>query len=126
MKVKRFGSFLAGVVGMLLMTTMANAQLVPTQFIAYTSTGIKDLGGSIYLKGTPSGGDLVQLIWAGADGQINASDSLAQPTGDDVLLGSTHIGFGLPSESDWDRGKFSAVFENEELFVLGNKVYIRA
>ena len=99
---------------------------VPKQFIAYTSTGIFDVDGVTPLRGNPLFGDLVQLLWVGEDGVINDPDTLGNPTGDDELLGVTHIGYGLPDSSDWNQGKFSASFDNEILFEPGTKVYIRA
>jgi len=104
----------------------ALAQLVPKQFIAYSSSGVLDLGGQEYLKGNPSGGDLVQIIWVGPNGMKDPADSLSHTTVDDSLLGTSHIGYGIPSESDWDSGKFSAYFSNDLLFVPGTIIFVRA
>ena len=102
------------------------AQPTPNTFDAFTSLGINDVDNSTKLLGNPSGGDLVQLIWAGPDGNADDPDSSGNPANDDVLMGVTHVGYGFPDPADWDQGKFSTSFKNPELFVPGNVVYIRA
>ena len=103
------------------------AQTTPVQFTAYSSSGIMDSNGSLPLLGNPTGGDLIHLILDGGDGLVNEPNTLTgAPGGDDTLLGTTYVGYGIPSSSDWDQGKFATDFTNSELFVPGNKVYIRA
>ena len=114
------------IIAIVLISSTLYAQPSPNVFQAYTSIGINDVDGSTKLLGSPTGGDLVQLIFAGADGVANEPDNDGNPTVDDVLMGATHIGYGFPDPADWDQGKFSTAFNNPELFVPGNKVYIRA
>ncbi len=110
----------------IMLGSTAHAQLVPKQFIAYSSSGVLDLGGLEYLKGNPTNGDMVQIIWVGPNGLQDPADSLGHTTVDDSLLGTSHIGYGIPSESDWDSGKFSAYFSDDLLFVPGTQVFVRA
>lgn len=119
---------LGTIVSIMLMASFGlYAQSVPVNFTAYSSSGIMDSNGSTPLMGNPTGGDLIQLILDGGDGNANDPNSITgAPGGDDTLLGTTHIGFGIVSSSDWDQGKFATDFDNSELFVPGNKVYIRA
>lgn len=118
---------IATIIGLMLLYGQLFAQPSPNVFQAYTSLGVNDADGSTKLLGTPSGGDLIQLIYAGPDGLIDPpAEITGLPTNDDVLMGTTHVGYGFPDPADWDQGKFSASFNNAELFVPGNKVYVRA
>ncbi len=93
------------------------------QIDAYSLTGIYDVDGITYLQGNTTSGDLVQLILAGGNGQIDEPDTLGNVTGDDVLLGTSHIGYGFPFNPN--EGKFSTTFTND-LLVSGAVVYVRA
>ena len=108
----------------LLPVSHIHAQL-PGFFEAYTSAGVIDIDGQTYLKGDPLSGDLVQIIWAGANGIPDPADSLGNTTVDDSLLGTTHIGYGFPDPSQHDRGLFVATLTHE-LFVAGTAVFVRA
>jgi len=100
------------------------AQL-PGIFEAYSSSGVIDFDGHTYLQGNPTGGDLIQIIWAGPNGKADDADSLGNPTVDDVLLGISHIGSGFPSPDQYDRGAFVATLTHE-FFRYGTIVYVRA
>lgn len=126
MERKKFTQLLLIATLIIISGSMAHAQLIPKQFIAYSSSGVLDLGGQEYLKGNPSKGDLLQIIWVGPNGMKDPADSLGHTTVDDSLLGTSYIGYGIPSESDWDTGKFSASFSHDLLFVPGTQVFVRA
>jgi hypothetical protein len=89
----------------------------------YSSSGIHDVDGAAYLSGNTTSGALVQLILAGANGVADVPDTLGNPTGDDVLLGTTHVGYGFPFNPN--EGKFSITFTHESL-ILGATVFVRA
>jgi hypothetical protein len=114
-----FLSFLALLTGGLAQSASAGT------FEAMSTSGILDVDGVTYLQGNVMelSGDLVQLIWTGPDGVIDAPDSLGRTTDDDSLLGTTFIGYGYPFEPD--AGKFSIIWTHD-LLAPGNIVYIRA
>ncbi len=89
---------------------------------AFSNQGCLDIDGS-YLNGNTSAGDLVQLIWTGADNAINPADELGNVTGDDILLGTMYVGYGTITGVTAN-GRFSRVYSNDAL-VIGRKVYIR-
>ncbi len=103
--------------------TVGWTQLFTTTFEAYTSVGIMEADNVTPLRGNSEGGDLVQLLWVGPDGQIAEPDSFGNPTADDSLLGVTYIGHGYPFNPD--EGLFAAVFRHE-LLKTGSRVYVRA
>lgn len=93
--------------------------------LASCTAGVFDTDNSTPLQGDvfTGRGDLVQLIWVGPNGQIDPADSLGNTTVDDVLLGTTFIGYGFPFEPNM--GKFSQLFTHDAL-VSGAIVYVRA
>jgi len=96
--------------------------LIAGSFEAVSNEGCLDIDGS-YLIGNTNSGDLVQLIWVGADGHLNPADEMGNVTGDDVIIDSTYIGYGtLPGLAAG--GKFGETFLNE-ILVTGLKVYVR-
>lgn len=72
-------------------------------------------------------GDLVQLIWAGPDGQIDPpdpnSDPLGAPTGDDEFIRDTFVGNGYLA--GYAEGRFDKLFTHSEI-QPDRYVYIRA
>lgn len=121
MKISKYGR--GAVAWLLLSAAVVFGQFQPKTFEAYTSTGITEADNVTPLHGNTEGGDLVQLIWVGPDGQIDAPDSLGATTDDDSLLGVTHIGYGYPFNPD--QGMFAGLFQHE-LLVPGIVVYMRA
>jgi len=81
-------------------------------FFVWTSAALQDETGYL-LRGTNPMregwdgrvGDLLQVINVGGDGEINPPDPSGQPTGDDTVLTSTHIGIGV-RHSAQDTGRF--------------------
>jgi hypothetical protein len=74
-------------------------------------------------------GDLVQLIWTGADGQIDIPDPLSQmPSGDDELIAQWGMNEGmLPSTDTGQFRKFSASYDISDhgLPAQDQQVYVR-
>ena len=72
-------------------------------------------------------GSLVQLIWAGPDGEIDFPDPnsspLGAPTGDDVFIRDTYIGNGYLI--GYAEGRFDKLFSHS-VIEPGKKVYLRA
>ncbi|MDZ7271761.1 MAG: T9SS type A sorting domain-containing protein [candidate division KSB1 bacterium] len=68
-------------------------------------------------------GDLIQIIYAGPDGQNDVPDENGNPTDDDVLLGTTFAGAGFPFNPH--EGKFTTQLTHE-LLVDGAVIYCRA
>ena len=72
-------------------------------------------------------GNLVQLIWAGPDGVIDApnpnSDPLGAPTGDDQFIRDTYVGNGYLA--GYAEGRFDKLFTHSDI-QPGRYVYIRA
>ena len=94
-------------------------------FEASVSSGIMDSDGKTPLQGNVMmmSGDLVQLIHTGPDGEPNLPDSLGNPTGDDILLCSTFVGYGYPFNPN--EGKFSIICTND-LLTLKATIFLRA
>lgn len=90
---------------------------------AYSSSGVRDSDGVTYLQGNASGGDLVQLIWVGANGVADDADTLGGTTSDDSLLGTTYVGYGFPFNPN--EGKFARTFTHD-LLTTGTSVFVRA
>ncbi len=88
------------------------------------SAGVLDFDGS-WLLGSALGGsgDLVQVIYAGANGLNDLPDINGDPTSDDVLIGVTFVGAGYPINPD--EGKFAKQF-TDDLLASGNVIYVRA
>jgi hypothetical protein len=90
--------------------------------ISYNTGGVgctDDIGG--YLQGTFMGGDLVQLLDAGADGVPNdIIGPTVAPIGDDVVIHTTHIGAGFGSTN----GNFNAALNTTEVSP-GDKIFFR-
>ncbi len=93
--------------------------------VASSEAGVFDTDNSTPLQGDvfTGRGDLIQLLWVGPNGQIDPADSLGNPTVDDVILGTTFVGYGFPFEPNM--GKFSKLFTHDAL-VPGAIVYVRA
>jgi len=121
MKRQVFFSCILGLIFHVLISTSSSALCGTLE--AMSTTGVMDEGGTVPLQGDASGGDLVQLIWIGSDGQIDSPDSEGNPTDDDSLLGTTYIGYGYPFEPN--SGKFGKNFDHD-LLINGNIVYVRA
>jgi|GEM_PF-551625 len=105
---------------MLIIGLMTNVAL-GGDFNAQSTSGIKLTNDEFVPENS-----LIQLIWAGPDGQINEPNSnpgnVGQPTGDDVLIAPARVGDGyLPG---WANGCFDKVFSGEHIQV-GNVVYLR-
>lgn len=88
------------------------------------ASGVKDhtgqwLHGNAFL-GT---GDLIQIIYVGANGINDIPDDFGNPTGDDELIGVTFVGAGFPLNPD--EGKFSAQFTHDRL-AHGSVIFVRA
>jgi len=90
---------------------------------AYSSSGVKDADSITYLLGNSSSGDLIQLIWVGANGVADDADTLGGTTADDSLLGTTYVGYGFPFNPN--EGKFAKTFTHD-LLTAGTSVFIRA
>ena len=88
------------------------------------SNGVLDFDGS-WLQGSAlaGSGDLIQVIYAGANGLNDLPDIDGNPTNDDVLVGVTFVGAGYPINPD--EGKFAKQF-TDGLLADGNVVYVRA
>ncbi|MDZ7339057.1 MAG: T9SS type A sorting domain-containing protein [candidate division KSB1 bacterium] len=88
------------------------------------ASGVKDHTGQP-LKGNAflGTGDLIQVIYVGANGINDIPDDFGNPTGDDELIGETFVGAGFPLNPD--EGKFSAQFTHDRL-AHGNLIYVRA
>jgi len=88
------------------------------------ASGVKDHTGQ-WLRGNAflGSGDLIQIIYVGANGVNDIPDDFGNPTGDDELIGTTFVGAGFPLNPD--EGKFSAQFTHDRL-AHGNVVYVRA
>jgi len=112
--------------GILILLLLIQLFLVSTiiagTFEAVSNEGCLDIDGS-YLIGNTNSGDLVQLIWAGPDGNIHQADEIGNATGDDVIIDSTYIGYGTLTGMVAS-GRFGKTFLNA-LFVPGLKVYVR-
>ena len=86
-------------------------------------------GGITHLRdGQPvAEGSLVQLIWAGPDGQKNLPDpnstNLGGPTGDDVFIRDTYVGNGYLI--GYAQGRFDKLFTHS-IIEPSRKVYLRA
>jgi len=106
-----------------LLTTMAGSLSFAGTLEAYSNSGVRDVGGSSYLSGNTSSGDLIQIISVGSNGTIDPPDTLGSTTSDDSLLGTTHVGFGFPFNPN--EGKFSKTFTHD-LLTAGAVVYVRA
>lgn len=88
------------------------------------ASGVKDhIGQWLHGNALLGGGDLIQVIYVGANGINDISDDLGNPTGDDELIGVTFVGAGFPLNPD--EGKFSAQFTHD-LLAHGNVIYVRA
>ena len=92
-------------------------------FEGMSTAGILATDGATFLRGNPSYGDLVQLIWPGPDGEVDPPDGLGGTSDDDSLLGSTYIGYGYPFNPN--EGKFCKTWTHD-LLSAGNYVYLRA
>ncbi len=99
--------------------------------VAYAGTvdvscvsGVQDELGE-WLRGSAFDGygDLIQIIYAGPDGENDMPDENGNPTGDDVLLGTTFVGAGFPFNPH--EGKFTTQL-TDELLVDGAVIYCRA
>jgi hypothetical protein len=110
----------------------AGAEAVPVTFdwgsyspTGSTSYGVYDVGGTVVLQT----GDLVQLISAGPDGQINAPALDGTPTGDDQLLQVGAIQNGSPLPPSMQNLGYipqkTFTFDSSDPRV-GYQVYIRA
>jgi hypothetical protein len=121
MKIRKYVG--GAVVWSLLTAAGVFGQFTPKTFEAFTNQSITEADNVTPLRGNTAGGDLVQLIWVGPDGQIDVPDSLGSTTDDDSLLGTTHIGYGFPF--DPDNGVFASLFRHD-LLVPGVVVYMRA
>ncbi|MCX5867707.1 MAG: hypothetical protein NT009_09590, partial [Proteobacteria bacterium] len=83
------------------------------------SFSIVDSNGNTPLKN----GDIVHLIYAGANGTIDPPNSMGQPTGDDVLLDTSYIGYGGGALYP-DKGFFSKNYSWSGTY--GQKLFVRA
>ncbi len=88
------------------------------------ASGVQDHTGQ-WLKGNAflGTGDLIQVLYVGANGLNDIPDDFGNPTGDDELIGQTFVGAGFPLNPD--QGKFSAQFTHDRL-AQGNVIYVRA
>ena len=107
------------------MVMLAAPLTVAGTFQASASAGILDVDNATPLMGDvfQGHGDLVQLIWVGPNGLADPADSLGQATEDDMILGTTFIGFGYPF--DPNSGRFSKIWSDDRL-VAGAVVFVRA
>ena len=87
------------VVMVLLAGVLLSARAENVNLTLYNSAPLLDSDGATVLAGTPSGGDLVQLVLAGANGTIDTPLASGLPGGDDVILSAlhnpTHVGTGM-------------------------------
>ena len=79
------------------------------------------------LAGTTTGGDLVEVILAGADATPNGIDANGNPTGDDTMLFSgdlrLHVGYGVPF--DPNAGLLDVFPLQYDSSLVGSNIYVR-
>lgn len=74
------------------------------------------------LAGSPSSGDLIQVILAGGNSAIDAPDSFGSASGDDTLLFTTHLGAGIPGPANGYVDAFPLNFDSS---LINDYVYVR-
>ncbi|MBC7188559.1 MAG: T9SS type A sorting domain-containing protein [Calditrichaeota bacterium] len=111
------------VVGMLCLM-LAGAQARAGTVDVSCVSGVQDeLGNWLQGSAFDGYGDLIQIIYAGADELNNMPDENGNPTGDDVLIGTTFVGAGFPFNPH--EGKFTTQLTHD-LLVNGAVIYCRA
>jgi len=92
----------------------------------YNTEPLLDSDGSTKLEGDSGGGDLVQLILAGANGSIDAPTSTGEPGGDDSLLSvannPTFVGAGMVGAGTGKLTQSGMVYDDS---LVGETVYVR-
>lgn len=92
----------------------------------YNSAALLDSNGVTPLQGTSSGGDIVQVILAGANGSNDVPGVDGNPGGDDTMLGvlnnPTFVGAGLTSTNTGFLVRSSLVYSNS---LVGSVIYVR-
>lgn len=109
-----------GMVVLVLATDQPRAGTVDVSCVS----GVQDELGN-WLRGSAfeGYGDLIQIIYAGANGLDDMPDEHGNPTGDDVLIGTTFAGAGFPFNPH--EGKFTTQLTHDSL-VTGAVIYCRA
>ena len=112
----------------ILIFSMLSFECVIANTIEWSSTAVIGDHAGVALANSP-GGDgthsLVQLIYAGTDGQTNVANQVGLGvTGDDEVVAYAWIGKGLPLDSS-NAGLFTTTFDSNTK-PNGSKYYIRA
>jgi hypothetical protein len=71
-------------------------------------------------------GDIVQLIWAGPDGNIDPIDELCEPTNDDNFLATVRVGMGFSHGTGLFKGEFQTFSAHKGGYpAQGDVIYLR-
>ena len=118
--------YLFNAIVVLLLLSVCVASAADVDLTLYNTAALLDSDASTPLAGTSSGGDLVQLILAGANGVPDTPTANGLPGGDDTMLAAsnnpTHVNAGT---LDTDTGIFSQAGMLFDDSLVGDDVFIR-
>jgi hypothetical protein len=118
---KRIHTILLVVLSALTLVALPSGATI-VQLELYNTYPLSNYNGSAVLQGDSTSGDLVQVILAGTDGAIDAPSTSGGPGGDDVLLFTSWVGWGMPVANTGQLDQWPLEYD---LTLAGTNVYVR-